>query len=461
VPHFCPTQLAAWTAGRWTEEPTDALTGFGIDTRRLRSGEVFVALKTENRDGHDFLAAAFAAGASAALVQTYRAECELPQLVVSDTLIAFQVIAREHRRTFKGSVTGISGSAGKTSTKDLLARLLGPGTMATEGNLNNHLGVPLTLTRLDSAQHTFAVVEAGISAPGEMDVLVGMIEPDVAVITLVAHAHTKELGGLAGVAREKAVLPANVRSSGVSIFPKSVASLAAFQGLPSRRLVVERADVLVPEKTDDDTIFFTVTHRGDETAIVVAYGESTPEVYSFRRVSDGITQNAVLAICVARWLGVAPSEIRERLIGWGPAPLRGEVRQDQGRLVYVDCYNANPASMVDALEAFEELTVNSAGRLFLLGGMEELGDVCDDKHRELGQSLRLQPADRLLLVGTGAEFVRFGALDAGGKDEQIELLGSLEGVSQRMLDWRGPVFIKGSRRYRLETLLGKVQGGSH
>lgn len=167
-----------------------------MDTRIIRSGELFVALKTEKRDGHDFLEAALAAGASGALVSRIVEGVNLPQLVVPDPLIAFQTIGREHRRLFSGRVVGITGSCGKTSTKELLALLLGgegEGVLATQGNLNNHLGVPLTLTRLEPGRHQYAVVEAGISAPGDMAVLADMIEPDLVITTLVAPAHLQEL----------------------------------------------------------------------------------------------------------------------------------------------------------------------------------------------------------------------------------------------------------------------------
>ena len=181
---FNPSDLAAWTGGRWTRPPAAPLRGFHFDSRRLEPGIVFVALPGAQRDGHDFLPAAAAGGAAAALVARARPEADLPQLVVGDTLRAWQSIARQHRRAFAGPVVGISGSAGKTSTKDLLALLLGAaarGVAATEGNFNNELGVPLTLTQLEPARHRWAVIEAGISAPGEMDRLAAMIAPDVAV----------------------------------------------------------------------------------------------------------------------------------------------------------------------------------------------------------------------------------------------------------------------------------------
>lgn len=463
VPQFDPAQLAQWTAGRWTRLPAGSVSGFAIDSRRVRAGEIFVALRTDLRDGHDFLAAAAAAGAAGALVREPRAEVDLPQLVVSDTLTAFQTIAREHRRGFKGPVTGISGSAGKTSTKELLARLLGDRALATEGNLNNHLGVPLTLTRLDPAHHGFAIVEAGISGPGEMAPLARMIEPDVVVITLVDHAHTRDLGDVEGVAREKAALPAGLRPRGVAVLPSGVARLPAFRHLPVRRLVVERADQLPAVAAVADTVVYTVQHDGEESVLqVTELGDAaTRASYRLRRVSDGMAQNAVLAITVARWLGVSCAEIRARLTGWGPATLRGEVRREQGRLLYVDCYNANPASMADALRAFAGLTDGeSAARLFVLGGMEELGAESDLMHRALGASLVLRPDDRVLVIGTGAEAVREGAQTAGAAADQVKVLGNLEGVAERVARWPGPVFVKGSRRYRLETVMGASPAAS-
>ena len=375
MPTFAPDQLAQWTHGRWTAEPLAPLHAFSFDTRKLRSGDVFVAIKTEKRDGHDFLFDAKAAGATAAVVAAANTDVALPQLVVANPLAAFQTIAREHRRAFRGPVVGISGSAGKTSTKDLLSLLLGGAAcgvaategnlknrrvatdssfsdvLATEGNLNNHLGVPLTLTRIDPAVHRFAVIEAGISSPGEMAPLAAMIEPDLAIITLVAPAHTEELGGLAGVAREKAMLPAATRADGVAIFPESAAEFSAFRELTGRTLVVERVEVLRSGEPAKNRIRFCVIQRPESTAIVLASGGQSRE-YVFRRVSDGMAQNAALAIVAARWLGVAGDAIQARLAAWKPGKLRGEIRWRDGHLLYLDCYNANPASMADALMTF-------------------------------------------------------------------------------------------------------------
>lgn len=327
MPAFQPDELARWTGGRWTAQPASPLTGFAVDTRELRAGQVFVAIKTDRRDGHAFLAAAQAAGAGAALVAAPNPASGLPQLVVPDPLAAFQAIARQHRRGFPGPVIGISGSAGKTSTKELLALLLGNetgGVLATEGNLNNHLGVPLTLTRLDPAIHRFAVIEAGISAPGEMRPLAEMIAPDVSLITLVGPAHTQDLGGIDGVAREKAVLPAATRASGVAIFSNATAEFAAFRDLGVRTMVLERADVIRPAEPPNDKVHFAITQRGDGTAVALAYGPPPPLAFTFRRVSDGMAQNAALAIGAALWLGIPRDLIQRRLSGWQATKLRGK-----------------------------------------------------------------------------------------------------------------------------------------
>lgn len=455
MPTFSPVQLAQVTGGRWTAQPVAPLSAFCVDTRKLRAGDVFVALKTEKRDGHEFLPDAQAAGAAAAIVSTPNASLVLPQLVVAEPLAAFQAIAREHRRTFPGRLVGISGSAGKTSTKDLLALLLGGescGVLATEGNLNNHIGVPLTLTRLDQEKHKFAVIEAGISTPGEMQSLAEMIAPDVAIITLVAPAHTEELGGIEGVAREKAVLPAATRSGGLAIFPRQAADFAPFSELKVKALVVERADVIRPAIMPAGRVYYALSHRTDYTGISLVHGPPPAMVYSMPRVSDGMAQNAALAICAALHLGVPCETIKERILRWKPGKLRAEVKQLDGRFLYLDCYNANPASMADALATFGAVAPPEDPRLYILGCMEELGAESAAHHRALGRSLRLRSGDQLMVIGTHAHDICAGVLDQGDFSRQIQIVSALEPVVAVLAEWKGAVFVKGSRRYQLEKI---------
>lgn len=436
MPVFSPESLANWTRGRWTGSPERPLTGFGIDSRTIRAGDVFVALKTPQRDGHAFLGAARAAGAAAALVAQADASVPLAQLVVPDPLAALQAIAHAWRRLFPGPVAAISGSAGKTSTKNLLALLLGPQALATEGNLNNHLGVPLTLTRLDPAVHRFAVIEAGIGSPGEMATLAAMIEPDVAIITLIAAAHLEAFGSLESVAREKALLPAAVRPGGIAFLPESCLAYDAFRRLRVPTTVIGRT--------------VAITQTSDRTQIVLEF-DGKPFVLP--RVSDGMARNAALAISAALWLRVPAEDVRSRLDGWRPPALRGEVRRIDGRLVYVDCYNANPAAMADALAAFRAVAPAGEPRLFVLGGMEELGPGAARFHRELGRSLRLGPADRVIALGPHAGEVGAGAIETGARPDQVETAESAAAAAGKVAGFAGAVFVKGSRKYSLEKVL--------
>jgi UDP-N-acetylmuramoyl-tripeptide--D-alanyl-D-alanine ligase len=454
MPSFDPGTLAAWTGGRWSRRPATAPAGFSVDSRRLSPGQAFVALKTSKRDGHAFLGEALRAGASAAIVAAEVPGVGLPQLVVADPLAALQSIARAHRMAFRGTVIGITGSAGKTSTKELLAILLGgeaAGVLATEGNLNNQIGVALTLCRLDLERHRFAVVEAGISAPGEMRTLAAMIDPEIAIVTLVGPAHLEELVNLENVAREKAVLAASVRKGGVCIFPSSCEAYAAFRELPPDTcLVVEPVAAANEKGPARGRIAFSASHSGESTTIPVAYGPPPPVVVKLRRITDGMSQNTALAVCAAMRVGVPRKEIERRLLSWNPAPLRGEWRITDGRRLYLDCYNANPASMSDALAAFNAVAPGGEPRLLVIGCMEELGSDARRYHVELGRSLILRPGDQLAAVGGWAGAIREGALESGAEAAQIEVADTIGPISARLSAFRGSVFVKGSRRHELE-----------
>jgi UDP-N-acetylmuramoyl-tripeptide--D-alanyl-D-alanine ligase len=459
MPSFDPDLLERWTGGRWATKPAGGLLGFGVDTRRISPGHAFVALKTARRDGHDFLGEALRAGASAAIVSRHVQAVAIPQLVVADPLAALQSIAREHRRNFGGAVVGVTGSAGKTSTKELLALALGGesrGVLFTEGNLNNQIGVALTLCRIDPLLHRYAVVEAGISAPGEMAVLAAMIEPDIAIMTLVAPAHLEDLGGLEAVAREKAVLLHAVRKGGTTIFPADCADYAPFASLPAEtRMMIERAPA-----TRAGSISYSVVHKDDWTTVTVDLPESAAVIH-LTRTTDGMARNVAMVVCAATKLGVAVQAIWARLVPWRPAGLRGEWRVSEGRRVYLDCYNANPASMADALANFEARVFPGEPRLLVVGCMEELGADSERYHFELGKSLRLGTGDRLVAVGGLAGSIRDGALAAGVRPEQIETAETVAPLETSLSAFRGWIFVKGSRRHELEkAFIGAELAGS-
>ena len=448
MPSFAPEKLATWTGGSWTRLPGGAVTGFNQDTRTLSAGQVFVALKTDKRDGHDFLNDAQKGGAVAALVGREIKGSTLPQLVTTDALGAFQRIAREHRREFHGTVVGVTGSVGKTSTKDLLALLLGgsPDVLATAGNLNNHIGVPLTLTRLDPA-HRAAVIEAGISLLGEMAGLAEMIEPDHSIVTLVAPAHLEKLGSLEGVAAEKARLPAGNRAGGVGVFPLSCWAYTPFRALANPLVLVPEGDS--GNKVGARSVRFHVAQRSNRTEVTLDGKRS----FEFRRVSAGMAQNTALALALASELGVKDAVLQSRLADWQPSQWRGELRQMGEATVYCDFYNANPASMADAIDAFNSIVDAGRPRLYVLGSMEELGADSANFHRQLGRLLHLRQGDFLFALGSQAAALREGLLENGNAAAQIAIAADVAPVRERLAGFKGAVFLKGSRRYRLETVL--------
>lgn len=415
---------------------------------------MFVALRTEKRDGHDFLPAAVAAGAAAALVQRADESLDLPQLVVADPLAAFQDLARLHRLQAGARVTGVTGSAGKTSTKNLLALLLGepPAVLATEGNLNNHLGVPLTLARLEPGLTRHAVVEAGINLPGEMRGLAQMIQPDNAIVTLVAAAHLERLGSLEQVAHEKSELLRWLPAGGLAVFPYAAWQFAPFQYLIADACVAVPAGTALPAPAArTQFVPFVVAHRGEETELTLGGGHA-PRVFRLRRVSDGMAQNAALALLLASMHGVADAQLRPRLAAWAPAALRGELRTIGDALVYLDCYNANPASMADALATFQQLAPAARPRVFVLGGMEELGAQAAEYHRQLGAGLRLSRGDAAWALGPFAQYVADGLLAAGAEAAQVRVAADVAEIRAALAGFSGAVFVKGSRRFQLETL---------
>jgi UDP-N-acetylmuramyl pentapeptide synthase len=187
--------------------------------------------------------------------------------------------------------------------------------------------------------------------------------------------------------------------------------------------------------------------------IVIAYGPPPPAMFKLRRLTDGMAQNAALALTAALHLGVAPAMLQARLAAWTPAPLRGEIRHEDGRLLYLDCYNANPASMADALALFHAIAPAGEPRLYVLGCMEELGPDSAAYHRVLGRSLNLREGDQLLVIGTQANEVCAGVLEQGDFTRQIQIVSSPGTIAAGLAEWRGAVFMKGSRRYQLERAL--------
>lgn len=437
--------VAGTLGAEWRGGVPAKILGASIDSRKIAAGEIFVAVKTERRDGHDFLEAARERGAAGALVSRFSPECALPQLVVPDTVSALQKLAAAHReKNCRGNVrvVGVTGSVGKTSTKDLLAEILSQAgaTLATEGNLNNTLGVPMTLLKIDPVTCRFAVVEAGISVPAEMALLAEMIRPDFAVVTNVRPAHLEGFGTTENIAREKAGLcRAAAETGGRSVFHAELLKYAAFRELGAGGVPAENAEI---------------RERGDGFEIRVGAARK----FFAKNISRGLAENAALAIAVASEF-VSDEKIQAVFDAWTPSKNRGEVRERaSGGKIFIDCYNASPASMLDSAEAFARRFPAGAGtpRLFVLGGMGELGADSETLHFRVGEKLPLDAGtDALALFGGNAAKIGEGAVARGFPRERVRVFGDIDALREFVAAFRGNVMVKGSRAFALERAIPK------
>jgi UDP-N-acetylmuramoyl-tripeptide--D-alanyl-D-alanine ligase len=446
MPTFSSADLAAWADGRWTAAPRAALTGFGTDTRALRAGDVFVAVRTERRDGHDFLGAARAQGAACALVGR-PVDADLPQLVVDDPLAALRRVAARWRADFPGPVIGVTGSVGKTSTKEMLAALLGAEAFVTEANLNNTIGVPLMLLRVEPSVHRFAVIEAGMSLPGELAISAAVLRPDIALVTNVAPVHLEGVGSLAGVAREKAALVAALAPGGRAIIPAALLDWPDFAAHAGRCVAVqfegEAAPAVAPARLVRAA--FLVDARGQRSLVLDG------EVFPLAPISDGLARNAALALVAARAVGRPAEALAAVTAKWMPPAGRGSVHVEGDRTFYVDCYNSSPASLLDSARAFDRLSrASAAPRLFVLGGMAELGPTSAQLHRDCGAQLPLRSGDHVVAFGGESAALLQGVALPG---VELSAAASVEDAAARVAAHRGFVFLKGSRSFALERCL--------
>lgn len=350
--------------------------GAVIDSRAAAEGIMFCALKGERVDGHDYIASALTQGAACALASRAPEGVPGPVIVVPDVQRAMAVLARETRERFPGPVVGVVGSSGKTTTKEMCAAVLSEKykTLRTEGNLNNELGVPLTLFRLDKSTEA-AVVELGISDFGEMTRLGKMARPDIAVYTLIGRSHLNALHDLDGVLRAKTELLDEMRPDALIIVNGDDGRLAALR--PRQRTLSyglgERCEVRALDVKWEGGVRFTVA-RGERRFEVKIPAFGRHLVYS-----------ALAAAAVGMELGLSDAEIASGLANYAPVGRRARVIEAGGVTVVDDCYNSNP----DSCEMAVESAAGLGGRLVcVLGDMLNLGPDSDKMHKEVGDAAR-------------------------------------------------------------------------
>lgn len=434
--------------------PGAMASGVSTDTRSLVAGELYVALKGEHFDGHDFLAEAAKKGAAAVLVSSLplsseKIDCGI--IRVADTLRGLQLLAKNYRERLGLTVVAVTGSSGKTSTKDFLAAVLSEGhrVNATVGNLNNHIGLPLTML---SAQRgdTCAVWEMGMNHPGEIEVLAELASPDVAVITNVGVAHIEFMKSREAIAREKGMLAEAVGSSGCVVLSASDDFSESICGrTPARVLMagIEGGEVHAENlESDIDGSRFRLCIEGNSAEARIGV------------TGRHMVQNALLAAGVGVCLGMDAEAIAT---GLGKAKLasgRLEKKEVGGVIYFDDSYNANPESVAAAIDTLAELPCKGR-RIVVLGAMAELGEDEKQEHRAAGSRLAQKGIDVLLTVGEVASGIADGAQESQNETVEVHRFEDHASAGAFLLKNAAEgdlVLVKGSRAATMEKVIKEV-----
>jgi UDP-N-acetylmuramoyl-tripeptide--D-alanyl-D-alanine ligase len=418
------------------------------DSRTLKPGELFVALKCPRFDGNAFVAAAHARGAAGALVDAAQ-PVPLPQVIVPDTQAALERAARSWRAAFRGPLIGVAGSNGKTTTKEMTAAILARAgdCLATRGNLNNHIGVPLTLLRLTPA-HRFAVVEMGTNHPGEVAALVRLARPTTGVITNAGAEHLEGFGSLEGVARAEGEMVAGLAAGATAVINADDEFAPLWRSLTPAQVVTfgvrtgadySASGVHAEVEAGGFSTRFHVNAPGGSVAIRLAVGGSHN------------VANALAAAAAAASAGASLEQIAAGLAAVRAVPGRLQFRRSaSGAWLIDDSYNANPSSVRAAIQVLSELT----GRKWLvLGDMAELGESAPGAHSEIGELARANGLERLYATGAlAARAVEsFGAGGEWFADAQALAAALSAALGRGAADVR--LLIKGSRMNRLERVV--------
>ena len=427
------------------------------DTRQLAPGDLFVALKGERFDGHDFLEQARHAGAVGALVSDVQPS-KLPQVIVKDTLAGLQEYAVSWRGDFHLPVIGVTGSNGKTTVKQMLASICakrGP-VLATVGNLNNHIGVPLTLLSLRE-EHKTAIVEMGANHPGEIARLAELARPGIGVVNNAGDAHLEGFGSREGVAHAKGELFAALGDHGVAVVN------ADDDYAPLWREMAGHADVLTFGLADDANVRAGNPHpEPPEAPVATDFVLQTPvgnQNVTLPLPGVHNVRNALAAAACAVALGMDVRDIAAGLMAVRPAPGRLSWRRaHNGARLLDDTYNANPTSLRAGLEL---LGTVKARRWLVLGGMAELGRGAEQMHFAAGEDARALGIERLYAVGPLA---RHAAAGFGAGAVHFDDLDALVAEVRERLTPEVAVLVKGSRSSRMERVVAALTGeeqGAH
>ncbi|MCK9607734.1 MAG: UDP-N-acetylmuramoyl-tripeptide--D-alanyl-D-alanine ligase [Methylomonas sp.] len=426
------------------------VTGVGIDTRTLKPGDVYVAIKGQHFDGHDFCDKAEQAGASALLVSK-TVDSSLPRILVANTRLALAELAGYWRKKLPVKIAGVTGSNGKTSVKEMLAAIFATqgNTLYTQGNLNNDIGVPLTLLRLNEA-YRYAVIEMGANHPGEIAFTSHYAQADVSVITNVGPAHIEGFGDINGVANTKAEIFENLAPQGVAVLNRD----DNFYDFWLREKVGKRKSVSFGLAAAADVRAENIQSRLDVQGFTTRFDlvtESTRQTMQLNLAGEHNVKNALAAAAVALQFGIDLLAIKRGLEQMQPVTGRMQpIVGRKGNIVIDDTYNANPASLKAALDAVGQ----SQQPLWLaLGAFGELGANSPAIHAELGAMIKASPVTQLFATG---ELAKHTVDTFGDGGQFFESQAALIDTLNQAITGRETILIKGSRAQKMEHVVAAL-----
>jgi UDP-N-acetylmuramoyl-tripeptide--D-alanyl-D-alanine ligase len=422
--------------------PPVKVTGWSVDTRTQNAGDLYFALRGPNHDGHDFVGAAVAKGAAGVVVE--RSTGAPHELVVSDTLKALQELAAWARANWNGSVVGVTGSAGKTTTKDAIAHLLAVELPVgkTVGNFNNHVGVPLSILSLADGCRA-AVLEIGMNHAGEIRRLAAIARPDVGVVTNVGYAHAEYFDSIEGVAAAKRELIEALPRDGVAVLNADDPRVVEFRDAHPGRSVTFGLSEWAEVRGE-------AAHFGADGARFRVAGVDFETGLAGRHA----VMNLLAAIAVAGVLGIAPERLQEAVRTIASGKMRGQRSEHNGMVVWDDCYNSNPEAAQSMIDVLGE--TQAGRRIAVLGEMLELGRAAEELHRQVGRYAAEHGIDWLIGIGGHARSMVEGAAAAGlprGRAHFFEdpaEAGEFARLTARPGD---AILFKGSRGVRVERAM--------
>lgn len=462
------TSAEAAAATKGTATADWQANGVSIDTRTLQTGDLFVALK-DIRDGHDFVAQALAKSAAAALVSRIPEGVapDAPLLVVPEVLKALEDMGRASRARTKAKVVGVTGSVGKTSTKEMLRVVLGgQGKVhAAEASYNNHWGVPLTLARMP-ADADFAVIEIGMNHPGEISPLARLARPHVVMITTVAPAHLEAFESIEGIAHEKAAIIDGLEPGGTAVLPAD---------LPVTPILLAKAQSAGAKVQTFGSVAGASYHLdtvqiGNDSTVVRATRQGHPVLYKVLTPGRHFAANGLGALAVADALGLDPVVSAADLGRWQPPAGRGtrerivlDIVDETAFELIDDAFNANPASMAASLEVLIAATPEDGigskakgRRIAILGDMLELGPTEASLHAAIAQHPGLDALDVIHCVGPRMKAL-YAALPRGQRGEWAETASELLPRARSLIDAGDIVLVKGSKGIKVSLLVDALR----